>query len=333
MATVFLDGQFHDIGSARISAFDAGFQHGVGLFETMLAVASPDRGVRVLHLREHVNRLAASARALLLTETLRIAALEEAVERTCERAFASLPEVTRLRVRLTMTGGDLNLIARARGGEAAAQDAAQRPTLMIVAQPATRYPAPMFEQGVVATVADWRLNPFDPDAGHKTLNYWARLRELQSAAGRGAAESLIFSLTNHLAGGCVSNAFVIKNDVILTPFARGEESEVFGEDADAMAGALAPGLAATADRESLRSPVLPGIVRRWAIDWAESRGMEVQRRMLSVNDVLDADEVLLTNSSWGVLPVVQVEQKRIGSGVGPVASALVNEWKQLAEVE
>ena len=41
--------------------------------------------------------------------------------------------------------------------------------------------------------------------------------------------------------------------------------------------------------------------------------LPVQRRMLSVNDLLEADEVFMTNSSWLVLPVTRVEKKQIGA--------------------
>ncbi len=40
MPTVFLNGRFCAADGAMVSAFDAGFQHGVGLFETMLASVS-----------------------------------------------------------------------------------------------------------------------------------------------------------------------------------------------------------------------------------------------------------------------------------------------------
>jgi D-alanine transaminase len=42
--------------------------------------------------------------------------------------------------------------------------------------------------------------------------------------------------------------------------------------------------------------------------------MKVDVRRLEVDDVLGADEVFLTNSSWHVLPVVRVEQRTIGAG-------------------
>jgi branched-chain amino acid aminotransferase len=321
MATVFLNGRFVPQDEARVSAFDAGLQHAVGLFETMIAVQRAGAW-HVLHLHEHIARLSQSARILGLSDSLRTAALSEAVERTVRKAGESLPGTRRLRVRLTVTGGDLNLLGR--------PERESLPGLMIVAQPATEYPPEMFERGVLATLAEMRANPLDPMQGHKTLNYWGRLRELQEAARRGAGEALVFGITNHLVGGCVSNAFVIREGIVMTPVARGEEEEVASADEtspeDVALGAPAPrGRGAV-----LPSPVLPGIVRRWVMDWALAEGVECRRRYLTLEDVLRADEVFLTNSSWGVLPVVRLEAETIARGeVGEITRRLVDAWRQL----
>ncbi len=345
MATVFLNGKFVDRDEAVVSAFDAGFQHGVGLFETMLAVGGGEW--RVLHLRQHLQRLSVSAKGLGLSESLRVAALEEAVIRTVARAGEELEDVSRLRVRLTITGGDLNMLGRARGANSSESgqphpgpppggEGDQGPTLLIVAQPATEYPAEMFERGVSAVVADLRVNPLDPFSGHKTLNYWARLRELQVAASKRAGEALVFQVTNHLAGGCVSNAFVVRGGTVYTPIARGEESEVAEGGGAYTAAGLDPHDSATpaasaGDRGAvLPSPVLPGIVRRWVMDWCAAEGIEVERRMLTIDDVLGAEEVFLTNSSWGVLPVVKVEREAVGDGsVGEMSRRLMGAWGEL----
>lgn len=78
------------------------------------------------------------------------------------------------------------------------------------------------------------------------------------------------------------------------------------------------------------SPVLPGIVRRWVLEKAQDLGLDIERRMVSISDVFDADELVLTNSSWGVLPVVKVEREAIGDGVvGPIASALCSAWGEM----
>ena len=205
---VWINGDFYDRDEAKASVFDAGFQHGVGLFETMQA-----RGKHVFRLDDHLRRLHDSARELGLTERLQEQPLAEAVQRTVEEN--GFPKT---RIRLTLTGGDLNLLTK---------DGVSQvdPTILIVAQPSTPYPEDYFHNGVTVVVSDGRLNPLDPTSGHKTLDYWKNIRALQQAGTRGASESLWFSVTNHLACGSVSNIFLVRDGVLLTPLAHGEEPE------------------------------------------------------------------------------------------------------------
>lgn len=295
MATIFLNGEFIEDGShAMVSAFDAGLTHGVGLFETMSARKNDAGEFEVIRLLDHIDRLGESAKQLRLTTDLRRPALAEAVKRTAAKCG-----LDRQRIRLTITGGDLNPLAAAKNGEAPRHD----PTILIVAQPATEYPDQMYEQGVAVALADLKVNPLDPMTSHKTLNYWGRLGELQNASAKGAAEALVFQVTNHLAGGCVSNAILVKDGRIVTPVVRGEET---------------PG--------GLPSPVLPGITRAEVLDIARRQDIETMSRMLTIDDVLGADELMLTNSSWGILPVVRVESQNIAGGeVGAVTKKLLGE--------
>ena len=291
---IWFNGQFIDSTTAKISVFDAGFQHGVGLFETMLA-----RNGRIFRVNAHMHRLDESARALLLSKRLRPGPLAEAAELTVQRN-----QMESARVRLTVTGGDLNLLQSAGRTQ-------QDPTILIVAQPPTPYPDAFFEKGVTAVIADARSNPLSPMAGHKTLNYGPRIQALQQAAGRGAGEALWFTVSNHLASGSVSNVFLIKDSELLTPIARGEEE----------AGALP-------------APVLPGITRSVIIELADDLGLAVTKHTLDINDVLRADEVFLTNSSWGVLPVVGVEKEKIvGGEVGEVTKRLRAAWLETVNRE
>lgn len=287
IASVFLDGEFMNREDARLSAFDASIQHGVGLFETLMATSTPD-GIVVNDLDEHMDRLQASAATLGLSDELKTGPLGEAIVETVRRA-----RYKNTRVRITLTGGDLNLLqTHGRSNH--------QPTVLIQAQPATPYPDEMFEKGVMATMGQARANPLDPTAGHKTLNYWWRLRELQNAATKGAGESIIFQVSNHLAGGCVSNLFVVDGGHLITPIAQGEEEAVSGKETK---------------EGVLPSPVLPGITRMRVIEHAKAMGIKTTKRMMTIDDLLDAEEVFLTNSSWGVLPVVKVEAETIGSGV------------------
>jgi branched-subunit amino acid aminotransferase/4-amino-4-deoxychorismate lyase len=60
---IWLNGAFVEGDAARVSALDAGLQHGVGLFETMQA-----RHGRVFRLADHLDRLAESAAELGLAD-------------------------------------------------------------------------------------------------------------------------------------------------------------------------------------------------------------------------------------------------------------------------
>jgi len=77
---VWLDGTWLARDDAQVSVFDAGLQHGVGLFETMLA-----KNGRVFRVRAHLERLVNSATELRLTQSLNIEPLAEAVQLTLEK--------------------------------------------------------------------------------------------------------------------------------------------------------------------------------------------------------------------------------------------------------
>src|SRR5262249_16274350 len=157
-------------------------------------------GAWVFRLGDHLARLKKSALELGLSTDLREDRLGDAVLETILRSTSENPGQQRVRVRLTVTGGDLNLLSPT-------GRPSPTPTVLIVVQPATKSPETMFERGIQAAVADTRANPFNPFEPHKTLNYWWRLNQLQAASARGAGEAIVLQVSNHLAGGCVSNIF------------------------------------------------------------------------------------------------------------------------------
>jgi branched-subunit amino acid aminotransferase/4-amino-4-deoxychorismate lyase len=129
-------------------------------------------------------------------------------------------------------------------------------------------------------------------------------------AAAGAGEAIWLNISNHLASGAVSNLFLVKAGTVFTPLARGEEV-----------------------KGALPAPVLPGITRAAVLQLGAELGIEARRQMLAIDDLLDADEVFLTNSSWQLLPVTRVEKKPIGDGqVGPwsrrLRAALLDQVEQ-----
>ena len=71
--------------------------------------------------------------------------------------------------------------------------------------------------------------------------------------------------------------------------------------------------------------LLAGITRATVLELAAAEGVPAEQRPLTIRDLLDADEVFLTNAIMELLPVCRVERKEIGAGrPGPV-------WQRLAE--
>ncbi len=292
---LFLNGKMLPPDQALLPVDDAGFQHAVGLFETM----SAHHG-RVFRLRQHLDRLAQSAIELGLSRALDVDALTQAVQITIDHN-----KIDQARIRLTVTPGSMSMVS--------GETPPSTPTGTVLIQPTepTEYDPKYFDEGITVLIAQPGANPFDPMAGHKTLNYWGRLRTLRQAASAGAGEAIWMNISNHLAGGAISNLFLVKDGELLTPIARGEEVD-----------------------KSLPAPVLPGITRAAVIELAEGLGITVRKQMLAIDDLLEADEVFLTNSSWHVLPVSRVEKAEIGNGkAGEMTKKLREALLELIEEE
>lgn len=66
--------------------------------------------------------------------------------------------------------------------------------------------------------------------------------------------------------------------------------------------------------------VLHGITRRTVLEMAAEAGLRVETRPLPLAEFLEADEVFLSSSGGGVIPVARVDDRRFSNGAaGPVA--------------
>ena len=316
---VYLNGQIVDHEKAMISVTDAGFQHAVGLFETMSVYRR-----KVFRLKEHLLRIQRSAGDLGLAHSLDINELRRAVEAT-----VTANDLEQARVRLTVTPGSVPLMPSSPHDQIVPKS-----TVLVVATHPTQYDPAYFENGITVLIAAAGANPFDAIAGHKTLAYWGRLRTLRQAAAAGAGEAIWLNVTNHLASGAVSNLFLVNDGQLWTPIARGEEQRVL-ESMEGSTDESNTTQETVADQGMiLPAPVLPGITRAAVLELATSLGISVQRRMLSVEDLLGAQEVFLTNSSWMILPVTRVEKHVVGDGkVGPVTQLIRSALLELIDRE
>jgi len=68
---------------------------------------------------------------------------------------------------------------------------------------------------------------------------------------------------------------------------------------------------------------LEGISRRTVIEMGQSHGMDVDIRPLPLAEFMEADEVFLSTSGGGVMPLTRVDDRIFSNGaIGPVAAAM-----------
>lgn len=293
---VWFNGSFIEESAASISLRDTGLLHAAGVFTTMRSY-----GGRLFRLDAHLRRLRESCNALFIPLQYGDEELASAVTEVLSRN-----ELADARLRLTVTRGT------------AQQDPLHgmhlQPTVFLTAATLEPYPREFYERGLTVILLDeQKLNPYDIQAGHKTLNYFSRLAALREANRRGAGEALWFNVHNFLQSGSISNVFIVKDRALVTPPTEAELRD------PAVAGATA----------YPKSAVLPGVTRAAVIELARAQDLEVRPASIDVSQLLDADEVFLTNSVMEVMPVCRVERKPIGNDKpGPITLRLAEALTQ-----
>src|SRR6266849_1557178 len=197
---IYIDGKYFDEKSAKISVFDHGLLYGDGIFEGILAYHG-----RVFRLKEHIDLLFYSAKAILLNIPRSHAEMMQAVVETCRR--------NRLRngyVRLVVTRGPGGLGLNPRGCKA--------PSVIIIADKIQLYPAELYERGLdIITVPTTRnlhsaLNP-----AIKSLNYLNNILAKIEANNGGCEEAIMLNAEGYVSECTGDNVFIVKAGQMFTP--------------------------------------------------------------------------------------------------------------------
>ena len=200
MATIWLDGAWHDRDTAKVSVFDHGLLYGDGVFEGIRVYAG-----RIFRLAEHIDRLYDSARAIWLTVPMprdeMITVTEEAVRRS------GLAEAY-VRHIVTRGVGDLGLDPRK----------CAKPSVIIIVDGIRMWPAELYDRGLrVITAATPIPQRESLSPRVKSLNYLAHILARIEGINAGADEVLMLDSAGHVAEGSGENIFVVKEGQIRTP--------------------------------------------------------------------------------------------------------------------
>ena len=298
MTSAWINGQLVDEHTASISIRDTGLLHAAGVFTTMRAV-----GGRVIRLQQHLLRLRGSCQTFAIPLPYSDGQLSAAIEQLLEHE--QLPAA---RLRLTVTRGT--------PGPDAPHATPTQGSIFLTAREYQPYARELYITGMSVILSDQKLNPYDIQAGHKTLNYLSRLTGLQQARQRGADEALWGNMNGLIESGSISNVFLVQDGRLLTPPTRGDLSH---DDVHAAMPCHA-------------SAVLPGITRQLVVELAERLGIMVDRRAVDRGTLIQADECFLTNSLMGIMPVCQVEQSPLGRGKpGELTAQLMRMYERAVE--
>jgi branched-chain amino acid aminotransferase len=197
---IFIDGKYYDERTAKISVFDHGLLYGDGIFEGIRAYHG-----RVFKLREHIDRLFYSAKAILLDIPMSPAQVMRAVLETCRKN-----KIRDGYIRLVVTRGIGTLGLN--------PNRCKRPSVIVIADKIQLYPPALYRRGLdIITVPTTRnlhsaLNP-----AIKSLNYLNNILAKIEANNGGCEEAVMLNAEGFVAECTGDNVFIVKNGALATP--------------------------------------------------------------------------------------------------------------------
>jgi len=174
------------------------------------------------------------------------------------------------------------------------------PSVVIIVKPHVDPPAEAFEKGVKVCLSPiMRNHPGSVNPMIKSNNLLNNALAMQEALRRGGAEAIMRNYRGELTECTQSNLFIVKNGAALTaPVAAG---------------------------------LLPGITREFVFEIGKDTGVSVRDEVLHDEDLFAADECFLTSTTKEIVPIVQVDDRKIGPGVpGAVTKRLLEGLRKRA---
>jgi branched-chain amino acid aminotransferase len=198
---IYIDGKYYPKSEAKISVYDHGLLYGDGVFEGIRAY----NGV-VFKLKEHIDRLFASAHPIFLVIPMTKEQLMQAVLETLRKN--NLKDAY-IRLVVTRGLGDLGLDPRK----------CPKATIIIITEPQLQLHSPEKLENGINTVITWvRRNSVD-SATHelKSLNYLNSILGKIEANNVSADEAICLDKSGYVCEGVGENIFIVQKNTILTP--------------------------------------------------------------------------------------------------------------------
>lgn len=270
---VYWNGEFVPESEARLSIYDSACLFGDMVFEMTRSFNKIQ-----FKLREHLQRLYASARWLHIPMPLNLDELEEACLRTVKANSPAFAEDDEHRLMINVTRGTLGIyqgVVRAKVG-----------TNIIIADFPLRWTVrgmgKLYTEGINAVIPSQRSIPaslLEPKVKTRSRMHLV-MANIQASRMKGQNNwPLLLDPDGFITEGTGDNFFIVKNDVLITPEPRN---------------------------------ILRGISREFVKELAADLKWKCLERNIEPYDVLDADEAFMTGTPFCLLPVASLDGIKIG---------------------
>lgn len=172
------------------------------------------------------------------------------------------------------------------------------PTMVITAKQFKDYPAEYYERGVSAAVTKTRRNhPLALNPAIKATNFLNNILAKIESIQAGAYEGIMLNWEGLVAEGTISNIFHVTSGVLHTPH--------------------------------LDTGILDGVTRGLVLDLARQAQLPLRETAVRPQELMDADECFITNTTMEIMPVTMIDSKPIGNGrPGRITAALQQAYKK-----
>ncbi|MCD6341403.1 MAG: branched-chain-amino-acid transaminase [Thaumarchaeota archaeon] len=198
---VYINGEYVPKSRASISVYDHGFLYGDGVFEGIRAY----NGV-VFKLKEHIDRLYDSAKAIMLEIPL---SKEEMINAVLETLRKNGLRDAYIRLLVTRGVGDLGLDPRK----------CRKPNVIIIAEPMLPlYGKESKMKGISVIISSVRRDRVDATTHQiKSMNYLNSILAKLEAIAAGADDAVMLDERGFVSETTATNIFIVKNKKIITP--------------------------------------------------------------------------------------------------------------------
>ena len=172
--------------------------------------------------------------------------------------------------------------------------ASTKSSLLVMARP---YSAPDFGDGLHLIMSGFRADERSPLSGVKQIGILTKILARSEAKSAGADDAMMLNTSGFIAEATSSNAFWVKDGELFTP--------------------------------TLDCGILAGITREIVLGIARESGMTIHEGQFTLDDLLAADEVFLTSSTWEIAPVRSLGDTVFG-GPGPITARIADLYRQKA---